>query len=184
MAVAPQFVSSESKACAQIPQVAAACVPGPDPHGHTPPAPVRLLPAWREIRHIVSALAVESPVMEQLWNLNLIHFLDFYLMFFFVVSTIRYFGLYWAICSIAWSVPGRWPKLLELIREHSTIFIHWGTMLPFVLALVLSLVQVLASRVVWSYANLSAGDLAAHWLFLLLIVPVTLAMIAVDVFSM
>ncbi len=121
--------------------------------------------------------------MSALQHLNLIHFLDFYLVFFFVLSTARYFKLYWAICRIAFSVPGRWPKLLELIREHSTILMSWSTLLPGALALLLSLMQVVASRVVWTNADLTAGDLAAHWAFLFLIVPAALVMFAVDVYS-
>lgn len=121
--------------------------------------------------------------MDHFRNLNLIHFLDFYLMFFFVVSTVRYFGLYRAITAIAWSVPGRWPKLLELIKQHSTVFIRWTTLFPAIVALLLSLAQVVASRVVWSSANLTVGELLVYWPFLVLIVPVTLAMIAVDVYS-
>jgi hypothetical protein len=121
--------------------------------------------------------------MEHLWNLNLIHFLDFYMMFFFVLSTARYFKLYLAITSIAWSVPGRWPKLLELIKQHSTVFMTWSTVLPGLMVLLLSLVQVIASRVVWAGADLTARDLVEHWLFLLLIVPAALAMFAVDIYS-
>ena len=121
--------------------------------------------------------------MDHLRQLNLLHFLDFYLMFFFVVSTVRYFGLYRAITGIAWSVPGRWPNLLTLIKEHSTILIHWTNLLPAIVALLLSLAQVIASRVVFVNANLTVGELGHYWGFLFLVVPTALAMIAVDVYS-
>src|SRR5262245_22050381 len=115
--------------------------------------------------------------MDRLWHLNLIHFLDFYLMFFFVLSTARYFSAYWTICSIAWGVPGRWPKLLQLLKEHATVFLTWATLLPGLLVLLLSVVQLIASRVIWSSATVTAGDLAEHWFFLIFLVPAALAMI-------
>jgi hypothetical protein len=122
--------------------------------------------------------------MDQFWNLNLLHFLDFYLMFFTVLSTVRYFRLYWTISSMAWSVPGRWPKLLDLIKHHSTIFLTWSTVLPGLMVLLTSVAQLVASRVVWAGADVTAGQLVEHWPFLLLVVPAALLMFAVDVYSM
>jgi hypothetical protein len=64
----------------------------------------------------------------------------------------------------------------------------WATFLPALLALLLSLVQLLASRLVWPEAGqppdgLTVGTALEHWPSLLAIVPLGLAMVALDVYG-
>src|SRR5262249_28805885 len=118
--------------------------------------------------------------MAGLWNLNLIHFFDFYLAVTLLLSTYRRFGQYEAIVRLVWAVPGRWPKLLELLKQHHTIFLTWTTALPAVLALVLTVVQVLASRVIWHHAELTPATAAEEWLGWPLLTVFGLGMLAVD----
>jgi hypothetical protein len=126
--------------------------------------------------------------MSGLADLSLIHFLDFYLMFMFVAGTIRRIDQYRHYAALVYSLPGRWPRLLKLVREHHAIFLTWATALPALLALGLSLVQLLASRLVWPDAGrpphgLTAGRALEHWPSLTLIVPFGVAMLAVDVWG-
>jgi hypothetical protein len=127
--------------------------------------------------------------MEGFWNLSLIHFLDFYFSFLFLAGTYRRFGQYQSIGKLALTCPGRWPRLLRLIHEHRTIFMTWTTVAPALLALALSIVQIIASRMVWPDAGrpptgLTVGSLVQHWPALLIVVPLGLAMFALDLNSL
>jgi hypothetical protein len=127
--------------------------------------------------------------MTALWNLSLIHFLDFYLMLVFIVGTLRRIGQYQNIGKLVLSGPGRWPRLLKLVRAHHTIFITWTTAAPALVALALSLTQLIASRMVWPDAGrppegLTVGTLAEHWAALAVVCPLGLSMLAFDVYSL
>src|SRR5687768_15049343 len=92
-------------------------------------------------------------------NLNLIHLLDFYLMLAFLVSTYVRFRQYQTAVSLVLAVPGRWPRLFQLVHQHRTIFLTWSTVLPAALALGLSLLNMLACRLVWPQASLTVHGL-------------------------
>ncbi len=121
--------------------------------------------------------------MSALAHLDLIRFLDFYLMFTFLAGTVRRVGQYLSIGRLVVTGPGRWPRLLELVKEHRMVFLTWSTILPGLLALLLSAAQLLASREIWPHAALTAGDLAEHWWALGALVPLGLAMFAVDLYG-
>src|SRR5262249_18450792 len=87
---------------------------------------------------------------------------------------------YRSIIELVRAVLGRWPNLLRLVREHGTIFLTWTTALPAVLAFTLSLIHMLACRLVWPRANLSVADLGGHALSLPIILLLGAAMLSVD----
>lgn len=116
-------------------------------------------------------------------DLNLIRFFDFYLMFTFAALTLRRVGQYLSVGRLVVAGPARWPRLLELVKEHRMVFLTWATISPAVLALLLSLTQLAASRSIWPQAQLTGADLAEHWAALLLIAPLGLAMFALDVWG-
>src|SRR5207237_8858209 len=122
-------------------------------------------------------------VMTGLANLNLIRFLDFYFMLMFLVGTLRRVGQYREVGRLVLTGPGRWPRLLELVHRHRTIFLTWATVLPGLLALALSVVQLIASHDIWPQANLTAGQLSELWVAGALVAPLGLLMLAVDVYS-
>ncbi len=127
--------------------------------------------------------------MSGFWNLSLIHFLDFYFTFMFIAGTLRRFGQYQNIGKLAFTGPTRWPKLLKLVREQRTIFMTWATVAPALLALVLSLVQLIASRLVWPDAGrpptgLTVTALVAHWPALPFVLPLGLAMLGYDLYTL
>jgi hypothetical protein len=115
-------------------------------------------------------------------DLNLIHLFDFYLAAMFVLGTARRIAQYRAFAGLALSMPGRWPRLLELVHGHRTLFLTWSTLIPSALALFIWLVHTLASRMIWHTATLTAHDLFTHWLGLIVVLPFAVAMFAVDIY--
>jgi hypothetical protein len=113
-------------------------------------------------------------------DLNLIRLFDFYLAAMFLVSTTVRINQYRAIGGLVGAFPGRWPRLLALVKQHRTIFLTWATLLPAVLALVLCVIHAFACRLIWPHAELTAADVAAHWLSLIVVVVLGAAMIGFD----
>lgn len=118
-------------------------------------------------------------------QINLIHFLDFYLLTVFLLSTLRRIGQYRTYLGLAVSLPGRWPNLFRLVQQHKMVFLTWATVAPALLALGLSVVQLLASRVVWPEAGRPPFGLTVERLLhnpgaMAAVVPLGLAMVAMD----
>jgi hypothetical protein len=121
--------------------------------------------------------------MAGLLNLNLIRFFDFYLALTFLASTIMRWRQYEAVMRLVRAVPGRWPRLLKLVRAHHTILLTWSTVLPALLALVLTLLNMLACRMLWPDATLTVRDVAATPLAGVFILLLGVAMLSVDVYA-
>jgi hypothetical protein len=127
--------------------------------------------------------------MSGILHLNLIHFLDFYFAFMFFIGTVRRFGQYWNIMELVILGPTRWSRLLQLITEHRVIFLTWSTLIPALMALGLSLLQLLASRAIWPEAGrppegLTIERLLEHPWALVVVVPLSLAMFGMDLYSL
>ncbi len=121
--------------------------------------------------------------MSRLLDLNLIHFFDFYLMLFFLISTYLRLRQYAVVLALLRSVPGRWPKLLKLVGEHRMLFVTWTTMLPAFLAFFLSVIHMLLCRLVWPQANLTLAELAHLWPAIPFVTLCGLAMLGVDLYA-
>jgi len=119
-----------------------------------------------------------------MWHLNLIHLFDFYLAVIFLCSTALRIHQYRHILALVRAVPGRWPRLFQLAKQHGTIFLTWATVLPAVLAFSLSAIHMLACRLVWPQANLTVADVVPFWPTLLLVSVLGLAMLGVDGYAM
>jgi hypothetical protein len=125
--------------------------------------------------------------MSKFWDLNLIHFLDFYFMFMFLAGTWRRTHQYSEMGKLLLSGPRRWPLLLKLVNEHRTIFLTWTTVVPGLLAFALSVVQLLASRLVWPEAGeppggLTLAKLVEHHLELPIVLLLAGGVLAVDIY--
>jgi hypothetical protein len=120
--------------------------------------------------------------MNRLAAVNLIHLFDFYLAAMFVLGTYRRVAQYRAFAGLALGMPGRWPHLFQLVRQFRTIFMTWNTVLPSALALLIWLIQIVASRLIWHHASLTGADLFSHWKAWPIVIPVGVAMLAVDVY--
>jgi hypothetical protein len=122
--------------------------------------------------------------MSDLLSLNLIRFLNFYLTVMALASLYRRSQQYQMIGSLAMSGPSRWPRLIELIRQHYGIFMTWGTIRPVLAAGVLLLANFIASRFIWPTATLTLGDLLTEWYYMPVVVITGLAMLTMDCYSL
>jgi len=125
--------------------------------------------------------------MSRIWDLNLIHFFDFYLALTFLLSTANRVRQYSAVLALVRSFPSRWPRLMELVKQHRSVFLTWQTIAPAALALALLVVQTLASRLLWPEAGrppngLTVGRLVQHPLAVPFVGLLGVGMLAVDVY--
>ena len=121
--------------------------------------------------------------MAGFWHWNLIHLFNFYLAVAFLVGTTLRVNQYWAIISLVRAVPGRWPRLFDLVKKHVTIFLTWTTVLPALLAFGLLAANTLASRLVWRDADLTPASLAGHWQAWPALLLLGAAMLGVDLYA-
>ena len=124
--------------------------------------------------------------MDGFLALNLIYFLDFYFTLMFLVGVYRRFELYQNILKLVRS-GHRWPNLIKLVREHRAVFLTLSTVMPLILALSLSVVQWIASRVIWPNAGeppegLTVAKLLEHWGALPIVLPLGIGMFGVDIY--
>jgi hypothetical protein len=97
-------------------------------------------------------------------TLNLLDAFNYYLILAFFVSTGIRIRMYLAVVGVVFASPSRWPKLLELVKKHRTIFLGWPMLLNIGLAFVLMLGNSLAFHLVWASAKVSFDDLWVRWL--------------------
>jgi len=126
--------------------------------------------------------------MGSIGSLSLIHFLDFYFAFMFLLGTWRRFGQYQNVAKLALAGYSRWPHLMKLVSEYRTIFWTWSTIAPALAALVLWMLQVLASRFLFPEAGSQDGMTIARlievWPALFAVVPLGIAMFGFDFYSL
>jgi hypothetical protein len=121
--------------------------------------------------------------MSWLLDLRLIPLFNFYLALFFVISTVLRLRQYKTFLALLRSMPGRWPRLFELVKQHKHIFVTWGTVLPLALMLSLFLINWLASTLLWPHAALTVRQLLGLWLALPVVALSGAAMVAFDVYG-
>lgn len=121
--------------------------------------------------------------MNWLANLNLFHLFEFYLAAMLLLGTWLRVRMYRAILALVRSLPGRWPRLFELLRKQHGLFLKWRTLLPGGLALALCVTHTLACRLVWPYAAVTPGGLWNHPVALVVVLLAGAAMIAFDVYT-
>lgn len=91
--------------------------------------------------------------MSWLLDLRLIRFFGFYLAVMFLLSTWVRLRQYGTIVSLVRSMPNRWPNLLGLVKQHTHIFLTWGTVLPSALLLAVFTLNYAASKWLWPRAD-------------------------------
>lgn len=95
--------------------------------------------------------------------INLIRVFDFYLAMMFLISLLRRWEVYWDAVRILVAVGGRWPRLVRRMAEHHSLLLNWSFIRPAALALGLTLIQMICSRMIWPHANLTGPQLRAEW---------------------
>ena len=118
--------------------------------------------------------------MAEFWHLNLIRLFAFYLAAVFLLGTMRRLRQYRDILQLVAAVPGRWPKVFDMIKRHRIMFLTWTTLRPAAVALLLCLVHTVACRLIWPRAHLTPADLVNEWWMLLFVLPALGAMLFVD----
>lgn len=121
--------------------------------------------------------------MSWLLDLHLIRFYEFYLALVFVLSTYLRVQQYRSILSLVRRFPGRWPRLLQLVREHGNIFLTWGTLMPLLLSLGLLLANSFANHVLWPDADLTVAQLWQLWPAVPVVAGTGVAMVAFDLWG-
>lgn len=113
---------------------------------------------------------------------NLIRVFDFYLALMFVVSLVRRWEVYWDAVRLLVIVRGRWPRLVQRLGDHGSLLLNWSFFRPAFLALGLTLIQMVCSRVIWPRATLTGAGLQSEWWWLPAVVVALLPMLAVDLY--
>lgn len=114
--------------------------------------------------------------------LNLIRIFDFYLALMFLLSFLRRWDVYWNAIRILIAVRGRWPKLIHRLGEHKSLILNWSFFRPAILALILAVIQMVASRMVWPQAVMTGPQLRAEWWLLAILLVPLVPMLAVDLY--
>jgi hypothetical protein len=123
--------------------------------------------------------------MSWLLALHVIRLFNFYLILVFLVTTYARLRDYVKVLDLVRRVPGRWPRLFQLVKQHWNIFLTGNSFLPLLSSGGLVLGHTVLTRLVWPYADdyLTVERLVLHWPALLLVLPFTAAMIAFDVYG-
>jgi hypothetical protein len=111
---------------------------------------------------------------------NLIRIFDFYLALMFFISLIRRWAVYVNALRLLIAVRGRWPKLIQRLGEHKSVLLNWSFFRPAAIALFLMLVQLIASRLIWPQAVLTAAQLRDEWWLVPVILVPLVPMVLVD----
>src|SRR5438874_13297854 len=109
--------------------------------------------------------------MSWLLNLSLISLFLVYLTLVFLIGTALRVRDYRHVLGLVLSVPGRWPRLFKLVKEHHHVLLTWRTVLPLALTLGLLAAHTITSQLVWPRAAsaLTIARLLEVWPSLLVV---------------
>ncbi len=114
--------------------------------------------------------------------INLIRVFDFYVTLMFIISLVRRWDVYLAAVRILIRVRGRWPKLITRLSEHRSLILNWSFFRPAILALALTVVQLIVSRLIFPLAELTGPQLRQEWWWVPVILVPLVPMLAVDIY--
>jgi len=122
--------------------------------------------------------------MDWLLHLRLIRLFDFYLLLAFFVSTLLRVQQYRTILQVVRDVPGRWPRLFQLVKQHRAIFLTWGTLLPLLLTLGLWVGHTVLRRSLLTGGEDLTADMLLHlWLAVPFVAATGLTMLCFDIYG-
>lgn len=116
-------------------------------------------------------------------QLRLFPLFELYLAVMFLVGLWLRVRQYRDVLHLVAAVPGRWPRVGQLIRQHAHILLTWGTVLPLVLSGGLLLAQLLTRWYLLPGAVLTVGDLGGHLVMLPIVLVALVGMVGYDVYS-
>ena len=112
---------------------------------------------------------------------NLIRLFDFYLWAMFLLSFARWYRVYFNALGLLVAFRGRWPKLVNRLAEHHGVLFKAEVIKPLLVAIAMTAVQMMASRLIWPHAELTVYELLESWTIVLFTIAF-LPMLAVDVY--
>jgi small-conductance mechanosensitive channel len=113
--------------------------------------------------------------------INLIRVFDFYVTVMFLISLLRRWDVYLDAFKLLIGVRGRWPKLMGRLREHQSLLLNWSFFRPAILALLLTVAQLVVSRVIYPQAVVTFAILDAWWWYAAIFLTM-IPMVAVDLY--
>jgi hypothetical protein len=122
--------------------------------------------------------------MSWFYQLSLIHLFGFYLAVAFLLSTFLRLRQYGQVLALVGRFRGRWPNLLNLLRQHVTLLLGRGTVIPLLIMLGLLLANSIASNWIWPQArHFHLGDLLQLWPVVPVVGLIGAAMLAFDLWG-
>jgi hypothetical protein len=120
--------------------------------------------------------------MARLEAANLIRVFDFYLAMMLLISLMRRYQLYWDAIRVLFSIHGRWPRLLDRIRENHTVLVTPVVLRALLITFSLMSVQMILSRLIWPTATLRVGELFDLPIRLAIFLLAAIPMLMVDAY--
>jgi hypothetical protein len=112
--------------------------------------------------------------------LNLIDAFNYYLIFVFLVGLGINFRKYRSLLGMVMSSPNRWPKLLELLKKHRTIFLGWPIMTMIGISFLMMVSNFIAIHFIWVQAQVSVAQIWTHKSVLLAVLILGSLMLFLD----
>ena len=117
-------------------------------------------------------------------QINLMTAYERYLVLTFLLSVLIRFRQYQSNVQFAWQFPQQWPSVLEVIKQNTTIFLTWTTLLPVAITFGILLAHTICYRLIWSEATVTPLNLKEHLPVLALLLPLSVWMICLDLMSL
>jgi hypothetical protein len=122
--------------------------------------------------------------MSWLLGLHVIRLFNLYLILVFLATTYGRLRDYVRVLDLVRRVPGRWPRLFQLVKQHWNIFLTLNSLYPLLLSGGLVVVHSLLISFVWPFADayLTVERLGENWWTLTFVIPCVVLMIGFDVY--
>jgi hypothetical protein len=115
-------------------------------------------------------------------TINLINLFDFYLAAMLLIGLFRRWSVYWETIRLLFVFYGRWPKLIDVLKQHHGVLVTAAVVKPLLLMIALMLVQFICSRLIWPQAVVTVSTVEYSWWRLPLVLLVALPMLCVDIY--
>ncbi|QDT36086.1 hypothetical protein Pan189_04410 [Stratiformator vulcanicus] len=101
---------------------------------------------------------------------DLLSLYEYYLVLVLIVNVGLRLNYYRNCVAFAREFPDRWPRMLEIIKEHGVSAIDLSILVPVALAFAMALIHSICNHFVWGYATLPISEVFGHPLCGILIV--------------
>lgn len=115
-------------------------------------------------------------------DVNLIRLFTLYLTLMMLISLWRRWRVYADAVRLGWSTFTKRKRLLGRLGPQLQLLVTRSVVVPFVLVVILTVVQWVCSRLIWPQAEVPLGDVGGTWWKLLLVVVPAVPMLGVDVY--